>query len=71
MSDMNQLKKELARLARSKDYKAVNVLLRRNSNTWIFNTRKLNEEIPCEDKHFLKRKGIMKFESRPRRNSKV
>ena len=65
--DMNRLKKELDRLVRSKDYKAVNVLLRRNSNIWTFNTRELNEEIPCDDRHFTKRKGVMKFESKPKK----
>ena len=51
MNDMNKLKYELARLVESKDYKTVNTLLRRNPNTWKFNTRELNEEIPCEDRH--------------------
>ena len=67
MNDMNKLKNELSRLVKAKDYKTVNTLLRRNPNTWLFDTRTLNEEIPCDDKHFLKRKGVMKFESRPRR----
>ena len=67
MNDMNKLKYELSRLVKAKDYKTVNTLLRRNPNTWLFDTRTLNEEIPCDDKHFLKRKGVMKFESRPRR----
>ena len=65
--DMNKLKHELSRLIGSKDYKTVNTLLRRNPNTWKFNTRELNEEIPCADKHFTKRKGVMKFETKPRR----
>ena len=65
--DMDRLKKELARLVGSKDYKAINVLLRRNSNIWTFNTRELNEEIPCNDRHFTKRKGVMKFESKPKK----
>ena len=69
MSDMNKLKYELSRLVRAKDYKTVNTLLRRNPNTWLFNTRELNEEIPCNDKHFTKRKGVMKFESRPHHKS--
>ena len=64
--DMNKLKHELSRLIGSKDYKTVNTLLRRNPNTWKFNTRELNEEISCADKHFTKRKGVMKFETRPR-----
>ena len=67
--DMNKLKHELARLIESKDYKTVNTLLRRNPNTWKFNTRELNEEIPCDDKHFTKRKGVMKFETRPASNN--
>ena len=67
MNDMNKLKNELSRLVKAKDYKTVNTLLRRNPNTWLFDTRTLNEEIPCDDKHFTKRKGVMKFETRPRR----
>ena len=67
MNDMNKLKYELSRLVKAKDYKTVNTLLRRNPNTWLFDTRTLNEEIPCDDKHFTKRKGVMKFETRPRR----
>ena len=63
--DMNKLKRELARLVESKDYKTINVLLRRNQNIWKFDTRELNEEIPCDVKHFTKRKGVMKFEYRP------
>ena len=66
-NDMNKLKHELSRLIESKDYKAVNTLLRRNYTTIKFNTRELNEEIPCEDRHFTKRKGVMKFEKKPRR----
>ena len=66
-NDMNKLKHELSRLIESKDYKAVNTLLRRNYTTIKFNTRELNEEIPCEDRHFTKRKGVMKFETKPRR----
>ena len=65
--DMNKLKHELARLIESKDYKTVNTLLRRNPNTWKFNTRELNEEILYDEKPFTKRNGIMKFETRPRR----
>ena len=67
MNDMNKLKYELSRLVKAKDYKTVNTLLRCNPNTWLFDTRTLNEEIPCDDKHFTKRKGVMKFETRPRR----
>ena len=68
-SDMNKLKQELARLVEMKDYKTINVLLRRNKNTWLFNTRELNEEIPCNERHFTKRKGVMKFEYRSQRNA--
>ena len=68
---MNRLKKELARLVGSKDYKAVNVLLRRNSNIWKFDTRELNEEIPCDDRHFTKRKEVIKFESKPTSNNRT
>ena len=56
MNDIDKLKHELARLIESKDYKTVNTLLRRNPNTWKFATRELNEEIPCDEKHFTKRK---------------
>ena len=69
--DMNRLKKELARLVASKDYKAINVLLRRNTNTWKFDIRSLNEEISCDDRHFLKRKGVMKFESKTTSNNRT
>ena len=69
MDDMNKLKCELARLVRSKDYKTVNTLLRRNPNTWKFDTRELNEEILCDDRHFTKRKGVLKFETKPTTNS--
>ena len=62
--DMNKLKHELSRLIESKDYKAVNTLLRRNYTTIKFNTRELNEEIHCDDKHFTKRNSVMKFEIR-------
>ena len=58
MNDMDKLKHELARLIISKDYKTVNTLLRRNPNTSLFNTRELNEEIQCDEKHFTKRKGV-------------
>ena len=63
--DMNKLKRELARLVESKDYKTINVLLRRNPNIWKFDTRELNEEIPCDVNHFTERKGVMKFEYQP------
>ena len=69
MNDMDKLKHELARLIESKDYKTVNTLLRRNPNTWKFATRELNEGIQCDEKHFTKRKGVMKFETKPRRKS--
>ena len=68
-NDMNKLKQELAHLVEMKDYKTINVLLRRNTNTWLFNTRELNEEIPCNERHFTKRKGVMKFECRPQHNT--
>ena len=60
-SDMDRLKRELARLVKTLDNKAINGLLRRNSNTWLFDTRELNEEIPCKERHFVKRKGILKY----------
>ena len=68
-SDMNKLKQELTRLVELKDYKTINVLLCRNKNTWSFNTRELNEEIPCNERYFTKRKGVMKFECRPQHNT--
>ena len=64
VNDMDKLKYELARLVESKECKTVNTLLRRNPNTWKFNTRELNEEIHCDDKHFTKRNWVMKFEIR-------
>lgn len=66
MNDMNKLKYELSRLVKAKDYKTVNILLCRNPNTWLFDTKEINEEIPCDDKHFLRCKGVMKFEFRSR-----
>ena len=65
-TDMDKLKCELARLVESKDYKTINALLRHNPNILTFNTRDFNEEIPCDEKHFVKRKGVMKFEYRPK-----
>ena len=62
-NDMDRLKRELARLVKALDYKSINTLLRRNSNTWLFDTRELNEEIPCKERHFVKRKGVLKFET--------
>lgn len=51
-------------LSKSKDYKTINILLRSNPYTWLFNTRKLNEEIPGDEIHFNKRKGLMKCETK-------
>ena len=62
-NDMDKLKRELARLVKAIDYKAINTLLRRNPNTRLFDTRELNEEIPCKERHFVKRKGVLKFET--------
>lgn len=62
-SDMDRLKRELARLVKALDYKSINTLLRRSSNTWLFDTRELNEEIQCKEMHFVKRKGVLKFET--------
>ena len=62
-SDMDRLKRELARLVKALDYKAINTLLRRNQNTWLFDTRELNEEIPRKERHFVKRKVVLKFET--------
>ena len=56
-------------MVRSKDYKILNILLRRNPNIWTFNTRELNVKIPCDDKYFNKRKSVMKFESKPALNN--
>ena len=42
---MDRLKSELTPMVPTKDYKTINVLLRRNLNTWINETRELNEEI--------------------------
>ena len=66
MNDMNKLKYELSRLVKAKDYKTVNKSQSRNPNTWLFDTKENNEEIPCDNKHFLKRKGVMNFEFRSR-----
>ena len=68
-SDMNKLKQEIARLVELKNYKAINALLRRIKNKWSFNTRELNEEIQCDERHFTKRKSGMKFEYQPRCNT--
>ena len=65
-NDKQLLKRELSRLAKEKDYKTINTLLRRNPNVSAFDTRTLNEEIPQQEKHFVKRKGIMKNETKPK-----
>lgn len=59
ISDGSKLKQVLALLVRSKDLKVGNTLLGCNQNTLMFNTRKLNEEILCKDKHFPKRNMVM------------
>ena len=41
-------------------------MLCRNLNTRNFITSELNEEIPSDEKHFIKRKELMKFTTRPR-----
>ena len=62
-NDMDRLKRDLARLVKALDYKAINILLRRNPNTRLFDSRALNEEIPCKERHFVKRNGVLKFET--------
>lgn len=59
-NDMIKLKRGLVHLAKSKDYKTINSLLRRHPNILAFNTRKFNEEIQRNEKHFTKRKCVMK-----------
>ena len=44
MNDMDKLKIELTRIVESEEYKTVNTLLRRNPNTWLFNTCEFNED---------------------------
>ena len=65
-NDKQLLKRELSRLTKEKDYKTINTLLRRNPNVSSFDTRALNEEIPQQEKHFVKRNGIMKNETKPK-----
>ena len=65
-NDKQLLKRELSRLAKNKDYKTINTLLRRNPNISSFDTRALNEEIPQQEKHFVKRNGVMKNETKPK-----
>lgn len=64
--NMNKLKYELSQLVKEKYYKTVNSLLPGNHNTWLFNTKELNEDIQCVYNYFLKQNGMMKFEFRPR-----
>ena len=63
-NDEQIIKNELRRLANEKDYRTINTLLRRNPNISKFDTRALNEEIPQQEKHFVKRKGVMKNENK-------
>lgn len=65
-NDTHLLKRELSRLTKEKDYKTINALLRRNPNVSLFDTRSLNEEIPQQEKHFVKRNGVMKNEAKPK-----
>ena len=65
-NDKQLLKSELSRLAKNKDYKTINTLLRRNPLVSTFDTRALNEEIPQQEKHFVKRNGVMKNETKPK-----
>ena len=65
MNDMNKLKYELSQLEKAKYYKTVISLLPLNHNTWLFNTKELNEDIPCVYKYFIKRMSMMKFEFGP------
>ena len=65
-NDKQLLKRELSRLTKEKDYKTINTLLRRNPNVSTFDTRALNEEIPQQEKHFVKRNGVMKNETKPK-----
>ena len=64
-NDLNRLKKELAKMINEGDDKGINTLLRRNRNVDKFDTRSLNEELPQIEKHFVKRKGILKNERKP------
>lgn len=63
-NDMDKLNRELARLVQTKDYKTIKELLRSNSNIWTLNTKVLNEEIPCDDRHFTKPKCVLKLETK-------
>ena len=62
-NDMDRPKRELACLVKALENKAINTLLLRNQNTWSFDTRELKEEIPCNERNFAKRKGVLKFET--------
>ena len=63
--DLTVLKRAITELTAKRDYKTLNTLFRRNPNASKFDTRELNEEIPCDVNHFTERKGVMKFEYQP------
>ena len=68
-NDMNKLKCELAKRVQTKEYKTIITLFRSNPNIWMLDNRELNEEIRCNDRHFTKPKGILKFETKTTTNN--
>lgn len=53
-SDMTLLKKFIAELVESQDYKTLNTLILFNQNASMFDNKTLNEDIPQSDKLFIK-----------------
>ena len=56
-SDLGVTKREIAGLVSKQDYKTINTLFRRNSNTSKLDTNTLNEDVPQDNKRFSKRNG--------------
>lgn len=61
-NDMTLLNTPISELARGRDYKTLNALLRHNENVKIFDTRLLNEDILQSDMRFKKRDGKLSMQ---------
>ena len=60
-NDAHKIKAEIAKLVATQDYKTLHTLLRRNPLASAFDTRQLNEDIPQQDKRFVKRNGKLQL----------
>ena len=56
-SDLGVIKHEITELVSKQDYKTLNTLFRRNHNASKLDTRIQNEDIPQDNKRFVKRIG--------------